>query len=151
MAGPDGARPLHTKGKPGPRGPARATDNSFMQRSLFVRRLAGLAAVVLALTSAVDAQRASGRSFLWTVQSGANVMYLAGSVHALTADAYPLNPVYQRAFETSRTLVEEIDLAEADPLGGGLALLRCVTGVAKEEAETMKKKLEDSGAKVEIK
>ena len=50
-------------------------------------------------------------------------MYLAGSVHALTADAYPLNPAYQRAFDASTALVEEIDLAEADPLSGGLTLL----------------------------
>ena len=81
-------------------------------------------AVVLALVLAAGAAaQTGGRSFLWKVQSGANVMYLAGSVHALTADAYPLNPAYQRAFEASSALVEEIDLAEADPLTGGLGLL----------------------------
>lgn len=83
-----------------------------------------LTAVVLALVLAAAAAAQTGsRSFLWKVQSGAGVMYLAGSVHALTADAYPLNPAYQRAFEASSTLVEEIDLAEADPLTGGLGLL----------------------------
>jgi uncharacterized protein YbaP (TraB family) len=66
---------------------------------------------------------AGARSFLWKVQSGSGVMYLAGSVHALTPDAYPLNPAYQRAFDASGVLVEEIDLAEADPLSGGAALL----------------------------
>jgi len=80
-------------------------------------------ALVLALVLATGAAAQTGRSFLWKVQSGTNVMYLAGSVHALTADAYPLNPAYQRAFEASSTLVEEIDLAEADPLTGGLGLL----------------------------
>jgi uncharacterized protein len=81
-------------------------------------------AVVLALVLAGGAAaQTRGHSFLWRVQSGANVMYLAGSVHALTADAYPLNPVYQRAFDASSVLVEEIDLAEADPLAGGLGLL----------------------------
>jgi len=80
-------------------------------------------ALVLALVLAAGAAAQTGRSFLWKVQSGTNVMYLAGSVHALTADAYPLNPAYQRAFEASSTLVEEIDLAEADPLTGGLGLL----------------------------
>jgi len=84
-------------------------------------------AVVLALVLAAGAAaQTGGRSFLWKVQSGANVMYLAGSVHALTADAYPLNPAYQRAFEASSALVEEIDLAEADPLTGGLGLLAVV-------------------------
>ena len=80
-------------------------------------------ALVLALVLATGAAAQTGRSFLWKVQSGTNVMYLAGSVHALTVDAYPLNPAYQRAFEASSTLVEEIDLAEADPLTGGLGLL----------------------------
>jgi uncharacterized protein len=82
-------------------------------------------AVVLAclVVAGAVAQTRGGRSFLWKVQSGANVMYLAGSVHALTADAYPLNPAYQRAFDASTALVEEIDLAEADPLSGGLSLL----------------------------
>jgi uncharacterized protein YbaP (TraB family) len=86
--------------------------------------LARLCAVPLACLLAVAATaQTRGHSFLWKVQAGANVMYLAGSVHALTSDAYPLNPVYQRAFDASGVLVEEIDLAEADPLSGGLGLL----------------------------
>ena len=44
-------------------------------------------------------------------------------VWANAADAYPLNPAYQRAFDAAGALVEEIDLAEADPLSGGLGLL----------------------------
>jgi uncharacterized protein YbaP (TraB family) len=86
--------------------------------------LARACAVPLACLLAVAAAaQTRGHSFLWKVQSGDKVMYLAGSVHALTADAYPLNPAYQRAFEASGVLVEEIDLAEADPLSGGLGLL----------------------------
>lgn len=82
-----------------------------------------LCAFVLALVVASGAAHAQARNFLWRVQSGSNVMYLAGSVHALTAGAYPLNPAYQRAFDASGTLVEEIDLAEADPLTGAPGLL----------------------------
>lgn len=78
--------------------------------------------IVCALTAGAAAQT-RGRTFLWKVQSGSTVMYLAGSVHALTPDAYPLNPAYERAFSASGSLVEEIDLAEADPLSGGLGLL----------------------------
>ena len=87
--------------------------------------LARLCAVlpVACLIAVGAAAQTRGQSFLWKVQSGSNVMYLAGSVHALTADAYPLNPAYQRAFDASGALVEEIDLAEADPLSGGLGLL----------------------------
>src|SRR5262245_34063125 len=87
--------------------------------------LARLCAVlpVACLIAVGSAAQTRGQSFLWKVQSGSNVMYLAGSVHALTADAYPLNPAYQRAFDASGALVEEIDLAEADPLSGGLGML----------------------------
>ena len=95
------------------------TDNAAMR---IVNRFFTAVVLALVLVGGAAAQT-RGHSFLWKVQSGANVMYLAGSVHALTADAYPLNPVYQRAFDASSVLVEEIDLAEADPLAGGLGLL----------------------------
>jgi uncharacterized protein len=89
-----------------------------------LKRLLAAIAVVLAASAGVDAQTsAGGRNFLWKVQSGSGVLYLAGSVHALTADVYPLNPAYQRAFDAAGALVEEIDLAEADPLSAGPSLL----------------------------
>ena len=59
--------------------------------------------------------RGSGvKSFLWKVQSGEQVLYLAGSVHALKAEVYPLNPAFERAFEATDMLVEELDLSEGD-------------------------------------
>jgi uncharacterized protein YbaP (TraB family) len=91
-------------------------------RHNFLARISTAVAIALVLGAGAAAQT-RGRTFLWKVQSGASVMYLAGSVHALTADAYPLNPAYQRAFDASSALVEEIDLAEADPISGGLGLL----------------------------
>ena len=91
-------------------------------RHNFFARISAAVAIACVLASGAAAQTRS-RTFLWKVQSGGSVMYLAGSVHALTADAYPLNPAYQRAFDASSALVEEIDLAEADPLSGGLGLL----------------------------
>jgi uncharacterized protein YbaP (TraB family) len=90
-------------------------------RRQFLTRLSIALAVAAALSATATAQ--TRHNFLWKVQSGANVMYLAGSVHALTASAYPLNPVYQRAFDASSALVEEIDLAEADPLTAAPGLL----------------------------
>ena len=117
-------------------------------------------AVVLALVLAGGAAaQTRGHSFLWKVQSGANVMYLAGSVHALTADAYPLNPAYQRAFDASGALVEEIDLAEADPLSGGLGLLAkgmyqdgrtFNTAVSKETAALVAEKLKGTPLALEL-
>jgi uncharacterized protein YbaP (TraB family) len=40
-------------------------------------------------------------------------MYLAGSVHALSEDVYPLSPAFEQAFAASDTLLEEINLEEA--------------------------------------
>lgn len=81
------------------------------------------AAVVCTSPATLNAQSRSAKSFLWKVESATGVLYLAGSVHALTADVYPLNPAFERAFEASDTLVEEIDLAEGDLLTLGPMLL----------------------------
>jgi len=72
-------------------------------------------AAACALSSGAHAQTAQARSFLWKVQSptGSAPVYLAGSVHMLSADVYPLNPAFDRAFESAATLVEEINLGEA--------------------------------------
>jgi uncharacterized protein YbaP (TraB family) len=90
------------------------------------RRFAAmLIAVTLLVTGAAAAQapRASTKSFLWKVQAANGVLYLAGSVHALSADVYPLNPAFERAFQASGTLVEEIDLGEATEITSSLKLL----------------------------
>ena len=84
------------------------------------RRLVGIvlcvAAVAAASAAAAQTPANSGKSFLWKVQSGTRLVYLAGSVHALSPDVYPLSPAFERAFTASDTLVEEIDLSEADLL-----------------------------------
>jgi len=103
------------------------TDKESMSNSRRILiRVSTALAIAVALSGAVAAQTrpAGGKNFLWKVQSGSGVLYLAGSVHALTPDAYPLNPAYQRAFDATGVLVEEIDLKEADPFSsGGPALL----------------------------
>ena len=71
----------------------------------------------------LDAQTAAAKSFLWKVHSGPRVMYLAGSVHALSADVYPLSPAFDQAFAASDTLVEEIDLGQSGLLALGPMLL----------------------------
>ena len=91
------------------------------------RRSAVVVAVALVLGTTVghtaQAQTQNGKSFLWKVQSGPRVMYLAGSVHALSEDVYPLSPAFEQAFAASDTLVEEIDLEEAGLLSLGPMLL----------------------------
>lgn len=132
-------------------------------RGTSVRRLAGIAVYCTALLAAgpAAAQTASapGKSFLWKVQSGTKVVYLAGSIHALSADVYPLNPAFDRAFAASDTLVEEIDLAEADSLALAPTLLakgmyldgrRFDSVVSRETAALVTARLKDSGLPVEM-
>ncbi|HQZ40268.1 MAG TPA: TraB/GumN family protein [Vicinamibacterales bacterium] len=77
-------------------------------------RRAWIASVLLAaaLAAAVYAQEAP-RHFLWKVTAGnGSQAYLLGSVHVLTPAFYPLDPAIDRAFQSSRVLVEEVDLDE---------------------------------------
>jgi uncharacterized protein YbaP (TraB family) len=126
-----------------------------------IRRLAGIVLCVTAVTAATiaSAQTTGGRSFLWKVHSGSKVLYLAGSVHALSADVYPLSPAFEQAFAASGTLVEEIDLGEADMLTAAPAILakgmfldgrRFDSVVSKETAALVNARLKDSGLPVEI-
>jgi uncharacterized protein YbaP (TraB family) len=84
------------------------------QRRSIVRL--SLALLLASLAAVAGYAQTPSRSFLWKVQSGSGVLYLAGSIHALPPDAYPLNAAYQRAFDEADTLVEEIDLGTASPM-----------------------------------
>jgi uncharacterized protein YbaP (TraB family) len=68
------------------------------------------------LSATIEAQSPQ-KHFLWKVEatSGSSA-YLVGSIHVLTADAYPLPAAIDNAFAASKTLVEEVDLDEmSDP------------------------------------
>jgi len=77
----------------------------------------GLAAVQAFGQTPVPASPEGGRHFVWRVaKEGRAVAWLVGSVHVLKSDAYPLPPVFGKAFDETVTLVEEVDLgATADP------------------------------------
>jgi uncharacterized protein YbaP (TraB family) len=66
--------------------------------------------VMLALLAPLPAAQA--RNFLWKATGKGTVVYLAGSIHMLSPDFYPLNPVFDNAFKDSDVLVEEVDLGE---------------------------------------
>src|SRR5947209_20164058 len=71
---------------------------------LFVCRRLIIAAVLL---SVVSGGRAAS---VWKVTSeSGNVLYLAGSIHALKSKDYPLPAAYNRAFDASDRLVCEVD------------------------------------------
>jgi uncharacterized protein len=76
-----------------------------------------LAVTVFLLLAPLHAQ---SRNFLWKAAGKGGVVYLAGSVHMLTQDFYPLSPVLETAFKESDLLVEEVDMGEM--LGAGSQL-----------------------------
>ena len=51
------------------------------------------------------------KSCLWSLQTGSTTLYLLGSMHLLKPDAYPLAPAIEQAYQASRLLVFETDLA----------------------------------------
>lgn len=57
------------------------------------------------------------RHSIWRVaRDGQTVAYLVGSIHVLTRASYPLPPLFDTVFSTTKVLLEEIDLgAAADP------------------------------------
>lgn len=77
----------------------------------------------------VQAQPASqapntARNMLWRVQSGANVIYLLGSVHLLPATMYPLASPIERAFDSSGSLIFELNLDSATQGGASMQILQ---------------------------
>jgi uncharacterized protein YbaP (TraB family) len=89
-----------------------------LRRSLFApAALAATMATVLAVAVAgahVQTAPLAGteRSFVWKVSNASGTVYLAGSVHLLTADYYPLSAAFLNAFAASDLLVEELDMAD---------------------------------------
>jgi uncharacterized protein YbaP (TraB family) len=130
------------------------------------QKLRTIRLLILALcVSAASAGTASAQTssaakhFLWTVRSGANMLYLAGSVHALSADAYPLPGVFEKAFDASGTLVEELNLAEAESLSAAPMLLAkgmysdgrtFDTVVSKETAALVSERFKQTGLPMEM-
>jgi uncharacterized protein len=84
--------------------------------------------VFLALLTAGTSAQSPGKHFLWKVEDGkGQAAYLLGSLHVLTADAYPLAAPIEKAFAESRTLVEEVDLDEMnDPMQMMAALAKAM-------------------------
>src|SRR5262245_31620560 len=82
-----------------------------------------IAAVALACGSAQITLGAQSKSFAWKVTGGQGSLYLVGSVHLLSKDFYPLNPVLENAYKDSDILVEEVDISEMTGTGAQLSML----------------------------
>jgi len=85
-------------------------------RSRDVSRRRRAAALLVALVSAVTlavSPLAAGQSFIWKVTGPkGGTVYVAGSLHLLTREYYPLASAFDEAFNQSDLLVEELDLGE---------------------------------------
>lgn len=77
----------------------------------------GLAAAQAFAQAPAPTSATNGRHFVWRVaKDGRAVAWLIGSVHVLKPDAYPLPPVFSRAFDETGTIIEEVDLGAAADL-----------------------------------
>ncbi len=74
---------------------------------------AGFLAAVLIVLAGVHPATAAGHLCLWKVHGRTNTVFLLGSIHMLPADAYPLDPRIEAAFEASTEVVFEIDFGKA--------------------------------------
>jgi uncharacterized protein YbaP (TraB family) len=81
------------------------------------RRPVALAAAItlaLGLVAGRHAPVGAAGNFLWRATRGQNVVYLAGSLHLLSRDHYPLSQPFEDAFSDSDLLVEEVDLGQME-------------------------------------
>ena len=59
---------------------------------------------------APTSQIGESKSTLWRVQGDHNRVYLLGSIHVLSKQAYPLKPALEQAYDDAQEVVFEIDL-----------------------------------------
>ena len=76
-----------------------------------IRRLLFLLCALLLLESCASTRRiGESKATLWEVQGEHNRVYLLGSIHVLSKQAYPLKPALDRAFDDAKKVVFEINL-----------------------------------------
>lgn len=71
------------------------------------------ASIAIAIVLAILQLQAAPASFLWKATSPrGGTVYLAGSIHLMAREYYPLAPAFDDAFAKCDLLVEELDMAE---------------------------------------
>jgi uncharacterized protein len=75
-----------------------------------VRTLWALCLIGLLCACSTTNKLVESKATLWKVKGDHNTMYLLGSVHVLSKDAYPLKPALEHAFDDANQVVFEIDL-----------------------------------------
>jgi len=78
---------------------------------------------------------------LWRVAGrNGNTMYIVGSVHLMKPDVYPLDPVFEEAYQDAEKLVFEIDQEILDPVAAQAAVQK-YAGI--EGATSLREKISD--------
>jgi uncharacterized protein len=80
-------------------------------RNRIVRTVCLLCLLLLLGACAATNGVGESKATLWKVRGDHNSVYLLGSIHVLSQQAYPLKPVLERAFNDADQVVFEIDLA----------------------------------------
>jgi uncharacterized protein YbaP (TraB family) len=79
---------------------------------------------VLVLAAPVAVAQVPAKHFLWAVtHADGPPTYLAGSIHVLKAEHYPLPAAFEQTFAASKVLIEEVDLDELTNPATTLSLL----------------------------
>jgi uncharacterized protein len=78
-------------------------------RSLAFRGSA-LFLIILLSACSTTSQLVESKATLWKVKGDHNTLYLLGSIHILSKQAYPLKPALEHAFDDANQVVFEIDL-----------------------------------------
>jgi uncharacterized protein YbaP (TraB family) len=100
------------------------------------------------------------KNCLWRIKSKTNTVYVLGSIHLLKKENYPLNEAIEKAFDDSKKLVLEVNLASVNPEDvQKLVLTKGMLGddktlkesIGKETYELAKKKVAELGANIEHK
>ncbi len=109
------------------------------------------------LISTAYAGQKSGKSFIWSFESGNNTIYLLGSIHVLNKESYPLPEEVEHMYNCCRKIVFETDL---DSMNDGTVQEKMLkrgmypTGqtlsgsISAETYEMLKRKLEASGLSI---
>jgi uncharacterized protein YbaP (TraB family) len=114
-----------------------------------------VAAVALCAEKATSPDK---KSCLWRIKSKTNTVYVLGSIHLLKKENYPLNEAIEKAFDDSKKLTLEVNLASVNPEDAQkLVLTKGMLGddktlkesLGKETYELAKKKLAELGASIE--
>lgn len=87
----------------------------------------GIAILLVTLVMLCSGRLAAAELMLWRVADGQTsvpVVYLLGSIHMLPASAYPLDAAYEKAYQESRMVVFETDMAALSELDAQMALIK---------------------------